>query len=103
MELSEINKTVDQQQKEQVVLRPKVWSSFAFQASEINLALMNIQRWRLQAESAEANHNAFLIVQSVSFGGRIHSYVASEFFFFFLLKKTLDNISFYLISCLELS
>lgn len=71
------------------VLRPKAWPSFAFQVSEINLALMNIQSWKLHAESAKTNQSARLIAQSASFGRRIHSYVASGFPFW--IKKTLDN------------
>lgn len=74
------------------VSRPKAWPSFSFQASEIRIALSNIQGWRLQSEIAKTNQASTLIAQSASFGDRLHSYVARGYPFW--LKNTLikDNV-----------
>ena len=71
------------------VIRPKAWPSFAFQASEINLALSKIRKWKLHVKTAATNLRAYLIAQSASFGRRIHSYVASGAPFW--LRNTSDN------------
>lgn len=71
------------------VIRAKACPSFAFQASEINLALSKIRKWKLHVKTAATNLSAYLIAQSASFGPRIHSYMASGAPFW--LRNTLDN------------
>ena len=71
------------------VTRPKAWPSYAFQASEINLALSTIPAWKLQSETPNTNQGALLIAKSASFGQRLHSYVGRGYPFW--LKKTLVN------------
>lgn len=71
------------------VTRPKAWPFYAFQASEINLALSTIPTWKLQSETPNTNQCALLIAKSVSFGQQLHSYVGRGYPFW--LKKTLVN------------
>lgn len=71
------------------VTRPKAWPSFAFQASEIKSALYNILSWKFHSESSHNNKGASLIAESASFGGYVHSYMATGFPFW--LRSTLDK------------
>lgn len=71
------------------VTRPKAWPSFAYQASEIRIALANIDNWSLHSEVSDTNQGAKLIAQSASFGARLHSYVARSYPFW--LKETFEH------------
>lgn len=50
------------------VTRPKAWPTFAYQASEIELALSKISGWRLESKTSFTNQSTYLIAQSASFG-----------------------------------
>ena len=59
-----------------MIVRPKAWPNFRFEALKVLKILSKIEWWRIGGEERCTNRGTFLIAQSVTKGRRYHSYVA---------------------------